>query len=42
MKVLHSQLGDDKYRPAILLSKYVDAGWLGQKSGKGFYEYKKS
>ncbi|KAJ3086673.1 hypothetical protein HK102_012734 [Quaeritorhiza haematococci] len=41
MKVLHSQLGDSKYRPAPLLVKYVDAGWLGKKSGRGFYEYAK-
>jgi len=39
MEVLHSQLGDSKYRPAPLLVKYVDAGWLGKKSGRGFYEY---
>lgn len=39
MKVLHSELGDSKYRPAVLLQKYVDAGWLGVKSGKGIYEY---
>merc|ERR1712137_30912 len=38
MEVLHSQLGDSKYRPAPLLVKYVDAGWLGKKSGRGFYE----
>jgi len=39
MKVLHSQLGDSKYRPAHLLVKYVDAGWLGKKAGRGFYAY---
>ncbi len=39
IEVLHSGLGDDKYRPCPLLSKYVDAGWLGKKSGKGFYDY---
>ncbi|KAJ2320974.1 hypothetical protein GGI00_006141 [Coemansia sp. RSA 2681] len=39
MKVLHNDLGDSKYRPAVLLQKYVDAGWLGVKSGKGIYEY---
>lgn len=39
MKVLHSQLGDDKYRPSPLLMKYVEAGWLGKKSGRGFYSY---
>ncbi|KAJ3333586.1 hypothetical protein HDU76_006327 [Blyttiomyces sp. JEL0837] len=41
MRVLHSQLGDSKYRPSPLLVKYVDAGWLGKKSGRGFYEYAK-
>lgn len=40
MKVLHDGLGDSKYRPAPLLQSYVDAGWLGKKSGRGFYEYK--
>ncbi|KAI8322493.1 hypothetical protein GQ54DRAFT_259805 [Martensiomyces pterosporus] len=39
MKVLHNELGDSKYRPAVLLQKYVDAGWLGVKSGKGIYDY---
>ncbi|MCJ1228317.1 hypothetical protein MMC12_004978 [Toensbergia leucococca] len=39
MKVLYEETGDSKYRPAVLLRKMVDAGWLGKKSGKGFYEY---
>lgn len=39
MKVLYTETGDSKYRPSVLLSKMVDAGWLGKKSGKGFYEY---
>ncbi len=39
MRVLHEGLGDSKYRPCPLLVKYVDAGWLGRKSGRGFYSY---
>lgn len=39
MEVLHSELGEDKYRPSPLLRKYVAAGWLGKKSGRGFYSY---
>ena len=39
MQVLHDGLGDAKYRPCPLLRKYVAAGWLGKKSGRGFYEY---
>ncbi|WP_270583770.1 3-hydroxybutyryl-CoA dehydrogenase [Bacillus smithii] len=39
METLHEGFGDDKYRPCPLLRKYVKAGWLGKKTGKGFYEY---
>ena len=39
MEVLHDGLGDDKYRPCPLLRSYVEAGRLGRKSGRGFYEY---
>ncbi|HEX8186446.1 MAG TPA: 3-hydroxybutyryl-CoA dehydrogenase [Blastocatellia bacterium] len=39
MNVLYDGFNDSKYRPCPLLKKYVDAGWLGRKSGKGFYEY---
>ncbi len=41
LEVLHRDLGDDKYRPCPLLRKYVAAGWLGRKSGKGFFGYER-
>lgn len=39
-KVLHTETGDSKYRPSGLLVRMVDAGWVGVKGGRGFYEYK--
>ncbi|KAJ5389370.1 3-hydroxybutyryl-CoA dehydrogenase [Penicillium cataractarum] len=39
MNVLHQETGDSKYRPAGLLRRMVDAGWMGKKTGKGFYDY---
>lgn len=39
LNVLHDGFGDPKYRPCPLLKRYVDAGWLGKKMGRGFYEY---
>jgi len=41
LEVLHRELGDDRYRPSPLLRQYVAAGWLGRKSGRGFYPYAK-
>jgi 3-hydroxybutyryl-CoA dehydrogenase len=39
MHVLYDGLADSKYRPCPLLVKYVEAGWLGRKAGRGFYDY---
>jgi 3-hydroxybutyryl-CoA dehydrogenase len=39
LNILHRELGEDKYRPCPLLTRYVEAGWLGKKSGRGFYRY---
>jgi 3-hydroxybutyryl-CoA dehydrogenase len=40
MNVLHDGLADTKYRPCPLLPKYVEAGWLGRKTARGFYDYR--
>jgi 3-hydroxybutyryl-CoA dehydrogenase len=42
LEVMHDGLGDPKYRPCPLLRQYVAAGWLGRKSGRGFYEYERA
>jgi 3-hydroxybutyryl-CoA dehydrogenase len=39
LEVMHDGLGDPKYRPCPLLRRYVDAGWVGRKAGRGFYQY---
>lgn len=39
LEILYKEIGDPKFRPAVLLRKYVDAGHLGRKTGRGFYAY---
>jgi 3-hydroxybutyryl-CoA dehydrogenase len=39
LELLHREIGEDKYRPCTLLRNFVEAGWHGRKSGKGFYSY---
>lgn len=39
METMHRETGDSKYRPAVLLGRMVDAGWVGKKGGRGFYDY---
>ena len=39
-EILHRDLGDSKYRPSPLMRKYVEAGWLGRKTRRGFYDYR--
>jgi 3-hydroxybutyryl-CoA dehydrogenase len=39
LKVFQNDTGDPKYRPAPILLKYVEAGWIGKKAGRGFYDY---